>query len=255
MSSDPQGRRDGTTRRDFLKAGVAATLAAGAIGRAPAEGARRFDAAAAGQPAHRGSDAHEEPRQDGLPGRPLQPRRTVGARAAEQRGGCRAARRARARSRRQLHRHLVDLRRPGPVERALHRAGDEAPAQRGVPREQDEGTDARRVDADDREVAAAAQDRSPRPLAAPRRRHAGRPRRDLRQGRRDGGPARGEGTEDGPRARPHGTPSSGGADGSDSASPVRRPAARAERGGSRITTASPASCCRSPSSARWGSSG
>ena len=89
----------------------------------------------------------------------------------------RAHHRPRARPWRQLHRHIIDLRRPRPLERAVRRQGHGATPQRGLPRHQDQGTHPRRLHAHDREVAPVAPDRSRRSLATARHRHHVRRRR------------------------------------------------------------------------------
>ena len=130
-----------------------------------------------GEPGHGGGagspDAHPRPGAHRVPGRPLQPGRTGRHRAAGQRGDRRADRRARPRSRGELHRHLGPLRRRGPVERAVHRAGDEAAPQGGLPRDQDPRPHPGRLAPPAREVAPAAADRPGRPLAAPPHEHHG----------------------------------------------------------------------------------
>ena len=101
---------------------------------------------------HRGH-AHAQPGQDRLQGRHLLAGRPGRAREAEQLRRRRAHHRKGARPRRELHRYLVDLRRPRALERAIRGQGHGPPPQRGLPRHQDQGAHPRRLHAHDREIA------------------------------------------------------------------------------------------------------
>ena len=185
MSQQEQQGGGRFDRRAFLKAGGAATAAllsarhAASATAVPPLPVKPRDAAA--MPT-RNLGPHR------LPGRDLQPRRPGGHRAAGQRGGGRPDRRAGARPRGQLHRHLGGLRRARALERALHRPGDEAPPPR---RSSPSKTHDRTRDGSLRlleQSLQAAQHRPPRPVADPQPRHASRRWSEIfAHGRRHGG--------------------------------------------------------------------
>ena len=167
-NDSPSARKHG--RREFLKAGGAVTAAL--LAPSAAWPITQKDAArAALEPGHARRHAHAQPGQDRLQGRHLFARRPGRAREAEQLRRRRAHHRARARPRRQLPRHFVDLRRARSLERAIRRQSDGPSPQPGLPRHQNQGAHARRLHAHDREVAATAADRPRRPVAAARHRH------------------------------------------------------------------------------------
>ena len=109
--------------------------------------------AAAFQSSNHQCHAHAQPGQDRIQSRHLQPGRPGRSREAQQRSHRRPHHRTRSRPRRQLHRHVFDLRRPRALERAIRRQGHEAPPQRSLPRDQNQRAHPRRFHAHDRKVA------------------------------------------------------------------------------------------------------
>ena len=130
-----QGPRSG--RRDFLKTGgatTAALLASPALASTPRD--------MPGLPSNPRTPAAMPTRNLGKTGYKVGIFSLGGqarARASRQLRRCRPAHRARARPGRQLRRHLLDLRRPRALERAVRREGHGSSPQGRVPGDEDEG--------------------------------------------------------------------------------------------------------------------
>ena len=139
-------------RREFLKAGgaiTAALLAPSGAGRDSQDPARRL-------PSNPRTPAAMPTRNLGKTGYRVGIFSLGGQAAlekAQQLRRRRAHHRARPRPGRQLHRHLVHLRRARALERAVRGQGDGPPPQRGLPGHQDQRAHPRRLHAHDREVA------------------------------------------------------------------------------------------------------
>ena len=153
MSKNSTGKSSRSNRRTFLKSSglmTAAVIGSAALPKMPAAAAT--------------TAAGESPRREAMPTRNLGKTGykvgifSLGGQASLERPHNEDIAvpiiEKRTRPWRELHRHVVDLRRPRALERAIRRQSDEASPRRSFPCDEDERAHARWLDADARDVAA-----------------------------------------------------------------------------------------------------